>query len=141
MKRATERVTKALKELKKYYEVTECYVGGSRVDCREIIKQYVGSDGRLETDVKVCNKRVGKCVEFRKGDVVKVIEAEGSEVYLTKDEAEAVKAGERLGYQITGKGEARSVRSSVAGDILYIEEVLGSKHDHYRIYIVERGKR
>ncbi len=140
MRGVTKRVVDALKELRKYYEVTECFTGHSKIDCRDIVRNYV-RNGVLDTDVKVCNKRVCRCVSFRRGDPVKVVEVEGSEIYLIRDEAEHVKAGERLGYHVTGKGEARSIRSCINGDILYIEEVLGEKHDHYRIYIVERGKR
>ena len=141
MGRATERVRKNLKELKKYYGVTKCYVEseGKRqeIPCENVPELL--QEGTAKETVIVCNERLGKCVKAPKGTDIKVVEAEGREVYLTKDEAEDVGRWDKLGYVITGKGEGRTIKTPKAGKIIFIEEVLGEKPDHYRIYVALEG--
>ncbi len=137
MKRVTDKVREEIKSLGKYYGVTKCYVNNEVINCRELPKLIVND--KLIKDVKVCNERLGKCLTAPKGSKVKIIEVMGVEVYLVKDECEEVSRRERIGYIITGKGEGRSVRSDFEGKILYIEEVIGEKYDHYRVYLLVKG--
>ncbi len=141
MGRATERVRKELEKLRKYYGATKCYVEREErreeVPCESIPELL--REGTAKETVIVCNERLGKCVKAPKGTSIEIIEAEGREVYLIKDETEDVGRWSKLGYIITRKGEGRTIKTPKAGKIIFIEEVLGEKPDHYRIYVASEG--
>jgi len=141
MGRATERVRKELEKLKKYYGATKCYIEREgrkeEVPCESIPELL--REGVAKETVIVCNERLSKCVKAPKDTNIEVIEVKGREVYLIKDEAEDVGRWSKLGYVITGKGEGRTIKTPEAGKIIFIEEVLGEKSDHYRIYVASEG--
>jgi len=135
--KATSNVRKGLKEIERGYLPTRCFIdrgkGYVEVSCREIIPLL--RRGKVEEPIKVCNERIGRCVILGKGEEISVLDFEGSEVYLTKDECEDVNRWDKIGYIISSKGEGRTIKTPVKGKIVLIEEVFGGKADHYKIYL------
>ncbi len=135
---ATRRIREDLKELSKAYEPTKCYIiarnSKDEVDCSLISKNFLS--GELDKDVLICNERIGKCELITKGSNVVCIEVQGHQVYMLKDELSSVKEGDKLAYIVTNKGEVRVVRSPYKGLIALIDEVLGEKYTHYRVFMV-----
>ncbi len=138
--KATRKVKEDLKEIRRGYLPTDCFIveaGQERkVECREIPPLLI--EGKARKTVKVCNRRNGKCVTVKEGEEVAVLEFKGAEVYITKDEGDYVKKWEKVGYTISGKGEGKTFKTYVQGEIVLIEEVLGEKEDHYRVYVRRR---
>ncbi len=135
---ATRKVKEEFSKLKKYYLPTKCYrllEDGERreIPCESV--QELLMEGTAKEDVEVCNERLGKCVAIKKGEEVAIIEVEGTEIFLSKDEGEGVGKWEKIGYIVTGKGESRTIKTPVEGKILFIQEVLGEKASRYRIFI------
>ena len=135
---ATRKARKELEKLKKHYLPTKCYriVGEGEkeaIPCEEVPEILI--EGVAKESIEVCNERLSKCVTVRKGEEVAVLDAEGVEIYLSKDEGEDVKRWEKIGFSVTGKGESRTLKTPVEGKIVFIQEVLGEKAQHYRIFV------
>lgn len=135
---ATRKVREELSKLKKYYLPTKCFKvlkDGQRkeVPCEAVLELLM--DGIAKEDIEVCNERLGKCVTVKEGEEVAIIEVEGTEIFLSRDEGESVSKWEKIGYIVTGKGESRTIKTPVEGKILFIHEVLGEKAYRYRIFI------
>ena len=135
--KATDNVKRSLKEIERGYLPTRCFIdegkGYVETSCNEIIPLL--RRGKMEKSIKVCNDRLGKCIALEKGEEINVLDFEGAEVYLTKDECDNVDRWEKIGYIISSKGEGRTIKTPFKGQIVLIEEVFGEKADHYRIYL------
>ncbi|MCD6341138.1 MAG: DUF2118 domain-containing protein [Desulfurococcales archaeon] len=134
----SDNMREELKRLSKYYGLVKCYVlrdnEPSQVECREVAK-YVAS-GKVLRALRVCNERVGACVDVSEGEEVVVLEIAGRRIFIVSDECTRVKQNQKIAYILTGKGELRTVRSPVNGYILLYNEILGEKAERYQVFIV-----
>ena len=134
----TDNLRDELKKLSKYYGLVKCYIlrddEPSQVECREVAR-YVAS-GRASKALRVCNERVGTCVDVSEGDEVVILEIVGKRIFIVSEECTRVKQNQKIAYILTGKGELRTVRSPVNGYILLYNEILGEKVERYQVFIV-----
>ncbi len=134
----SENLRNELRELSKYYGLVRCYVLQdnvlSQVECKEIAR-YVAS-GKALRPLRVCNERVGRCIDVSEGEEVLALEIAGKRIFIISDECTYVKQNQKIAYILTGKGELRTVKSPVNGYILLYNEVLGEKAERYQVFIV-----
>lgn len=118
------------------YRQPDCYaeVEGElkKVQCHELAEFLTRSEGM--PGFTVCNSS-GRCVSVSADDKLAVVEISGNEVMVGVEEGMCVKSGERLGYVITGKREARSVRSSVEGRVVLVHEMPVSRPSITLVFI------
>ena len=141
IKSATEEVLKDIKELSRYYKPTKCYLikegEETGFSCEEL-SNYLTPEGIVKQSIKVCNERLGKCIVLEEGDEVRVVEFSGSEIYVSKDDAQHVNRWEKIGYLVTRKGEERTIKTPFEGDIVFIQEVPEGRTQKIRLYIKVR---
>jgi len=137
----TEEILKDLKELRRYYEPTKCYLieGGAEKGflCEEL-SNHLTPEGFVKHRIKVCNERLGRCIVLEEGDEVRAFEFVGSEVYIIKDDVQHVSRWEKIGYLITRKGEERTIKAPIGGDIVFIQEIPGGRTQRLRLHIRAR---
>ncbi len=135
---ASAKVLRDLEEIMRYYRPTECFRGGSRVECHELALELI-EKGYTGEDLAVCNRRKDVCLSLAGGSRVTAVEVSAVEVYPQVDVGDRVGVGDLLAYGITGKGELRSVRSRVEGYVLLIHEDPTSKPLKCYIVIAREG--
>ncbi len=137
----TRKAEEELRKLRKYYLPTKCYVvtDGKQevVECRELVDEIM-REGRLTRDYIICNERKDKCLKVGSTDELVQIPVEGTDIFFTVDDCDSVKERDLMAYIITGKGEVRTLRSPIKGDVVLIHEVLGEKRDRYLVIMRRR---
>lgn len=132
----TRRVLMDLRELEGEYRPTECFEvsgeGKVSVDCGEVARAFLAGAKR---EFMIRNPRLG--VEYRvRADSVRLMELEGSKVYMLRDEGDVVEKDDKIAYTLSNRGVIRVVRSPFKARIVLIEEVLGQGHDKLRLYLM-----
>lgn len=134
--RRSRKVFDGSERFSSVYRPPDCYIrAGSelkRVQCHELAEFLTRPEGR--PSFTVCNS-LGRCVSVDADDELEMVEICGNEVMVEVEEGMCVEPGVRLGYVITGKREARSIRSSVEGVVVLVHEVPVSRPSRTLVFI------
>ena len=138
----TERIKEELSKISKYYVPVRCYLKNEKgslkhIPCDDVVELILR---RKLNSVVVCNCRLNKCLVVSDLSNISMEEISGAEVYFLVEETVKLHRGDKIGYVLTNKGEARTIKAKSDGYLFLIKELVGDRPEKYLVLISPDGE-